>query len=98
MVPYLLKEFVEALEKVNQQAESEHPISWLKGQDQTIPCSLVSKELDWSPPVSQPSSPLLSIQDATAFCVATCAGVHSALQNGTPVHFCSVSIHQFPIL
>lgn len=37
------EEFVEALEKVNQQAESEHPISWLKGQDQTIPCSLVSK-------------------------------------------------------
>lgn len=44
-----------------------------------------------------PPSPLLSIQDTTAFVWQPAFGVHSALQNGTPVHFCSVSIHQFPI-
>lgn len=83
------EEFVEALEKVNWQAESEHPISWLKGQDQTVPCSLVSKNWTWESSCL-PALPLpyylSKILRQPPF------GVHGAFQNSTPSSFL-FSIH-----
>ena len=83
------EEFVEALEKVNRQAESEHPISWLKVQDQTVPCSLVSKNWTWEPSC-RPALPLpyylSKILRQPPF------GVHTAFQNGMPSSFL-FSIH-----